>query len=866
MKIFISSTYRDLKQIRESIQRSLNKAESFYSRGMEFFSASNDSPSDTCLTEIQKADLIILIISDNYGSIVPGSNLSYTHLEFREAVKYKKPILAFLYENPSDPFVQTFQNEVLGLNKVVDQFCNEHELLGKIWPALFDYLYENGIIVQDSTFQKFGDFYSKYLNQNAVFNLCQPFIGRKDIITQLISFISGPQKICIILGVGGIGKTKLLYEFSNNFKDDKYELRFLSPYKNFSQQSILELPQKPTCVVIEDAHRRSDLNAIFETVLSNNNYKIILTSRQSGLATLHKLTSLFQEDDILRINLDNLGKTDAIVLAEEVLGDNFKQYAKTLVRQSSGSTLVICIGGKLIRDGKVSSTLIDNEDFKYNAVENLLEEAYLHHEPLKTNIKKLLEILAGINPFSVNSSLDVIAKEIGLEKYQVSQLIRHLKTIGLLIERGEKLRIAPDVFADNLIFNASCSTGQYSSDFIDYLITNFGDEYFLNILKNAAELEFSLNINRNKLTENAWEIFFKKFENVSFDKLINLCEQLKEVSYFAPDKALKIINFVIENFENDLADGRLIDRISAILQEIGIHPEFTKTICHILWRLCKEETKGTSENSGAYIFNVFKKLASLDNGNTCEAVEGALDAVKEILESNKLNKTHCLLFEVLNSSLSAELEFNSYNARQFSISWVSPFNQPTEVLNKIKKIRYKAINLINLFVKTSDKNVIKSTIDFLLLHISWPYMHGNRTSNFENELNKEGIEFLKIFKEIIAKNNNDFLIAYIRTKLEAKNSIIDSVKQKLDDNYLNIPKKTHEELLFFCLLNEWAPHICLNIEDDNKLFQKQQEDTAKWFWQKCDNDPAKLITELTNHLEQLKNIVQKLTIARCQTL
>ena len=233
MEIFISSTYRDLKHIRESIHRSLSKAESLYSQGMEFFSASPESSKEVCLSKLRKSDLVLLIIGDEYGSIDAETDLSYTHLEFREAVKCNIPILAFLQEDTDKNLpkrIKRFQKEVVTGKRTVGWFSSKQELLGLIWPALFNHFCNEGFIKRDSiTFQQFDDYYSGYLREEAAFNLCQTFVGRKDKLQHLNDFLAGKERICIVSGVGGIGKTKLMYEFTKlaKSKSNGYAFRFL---------------------------------------------------------------------------------------------------------------------------------------------------------------------------------------------------------------------------------------------------------------------------------------------------------------------------------------------------------------------------------------------------------------------------------------------------------------------------------------------------------------------------------------------------------------------------------------------------------------------------------------------------------------
>jgi len=121
MKIFISSTFQDLKEERERLHISLKKA-GLESLGMEFFVAESKHSKDVCFREIDKADLILLIVTDNYGTVDAETSKSFTHLEFKRAKDGNKEILAFLQKKAQDENVKDFQKEIEESGITVDYF------------------------------------------------------------------------------------------------------------------------------------------------------------------------------------------------------------------------------------------------------------------------------------------------------------------------------------------------------------------------------------------------------------------------------------------------------------------------------------------------------------------------------------------------------------------------------------------------------------------------------------------------------------------------------------------------------------------------------------------------------------------------
>lgn len=64
--------------------------------GMELFPAANDSQWNFIKSIIDESDYYLIIVGGKYGSIHPGSGISYTRMEYEYATSINKPILRFL--------------------------------------------------------------------------------------------------------------------------------------------------------------------------------------------------------------------------------------------------------------------------------------------------------------------------------------------------------------------------------------------------------------------------------------------------------------------------------------------------------------------------------------------------------------------------------------------------------------------------------------------------------------------------------------------------------------------------------------------------------------------------------------------------
>jgi hypothetical protein len=98
MRVFVSSTWLDLKSYREAVEKALRKMQETEFSGMEYFGSRPETSKEVCLAEVDRADVHIGIFAHRYGSIDPESCLSMTELEYRRAQKRGIPCLAYLMD------------------------------------------------------------------------------------------------------------------------------------------------------------------------------------------------------------------------------------------------------------------------------------------------------------------------------------------------------------------------------------------------------------------------------------------------------------------------------------------------------------------------------------------------------------------------------------------------------------------------------------------------------------------------------------------------------------------------------------------------------------------------------------------------
>lgn len=96
-RVFVSSTFTDMRQYRDAISQALNKADCI-PYGMERFGAATVPPLEVCYEELENSQIYICALGMRYGSVDADSGKSYTQLEYEKAHELGIPILAFLID------------------------------------------------------------------------------------------------------------------------------------------------------------------------------------------------------------------------------------------------------------------------------------------------------------------------------------------------------------------------------------------------------------------------------------------------------------------------------------------------------------------------------------------------------------------------------------------------------------------------------------------------------------------------------------------------------------------------------------------------------------------------------------------------
>jgi hypothetical protein len=149
LRVFVSSTYEDLKEYREVVFNVIHGMLG-YSDDMLFWSADDRDPLSVSIDRVRQCDLVILLVAHRYGYVPSREKYSITESEYRAAKEASIPVLAFFVdqEAPWPPkYVETERKEQLSnFKKLIESdvvrktFKSKDELLALVTQALHHFI------------------------------------------------------------------------------------------------------------------------------------------------------------------------------------------------------------------------------------------------------------------------------------------------------------------------------------------------------------------------------------------------------------------------------------------------------------------------------------------------------------------------------------------------------------------------------------------------------------------------------------------------------------------------------------------------------------------------------------------------------
>jgi len=794
MKIFISSTYEDLKNERKEAIATVDRIGQAIA--MEKFFASNYLPKEVCLGRLQECDAVVLILGFKYGSIDKVEGLSLTEIEYNTAKVVGLPVFV-LQKRQSDGNWESGETDsdrskkLLSFKSRLDAekyritFQTPEQIGKEILGAFYRYKDENGEIgIRLPPFVSYEDFFRPFFDNAKLFNHSYPLVGRNDYLEKLDSFVESGKRIALLYGRGGIGKSKILVEFSFKFEEKHrdWKLWFLREGVILSTDAIRQLPAQKSVIVVDDAHRREDLSILFAIAQQySNRIKIVLSSRPQGID--HIRASLteggFDPREVENISeVVELARPDLEELGKKVLGKDHGQFLESLIQVAKDSPLVVIIGGRLVKEHAIDPKMLERHDEFNRAVFDRFQDVLTGQVSDRIGAelcRNILSFVSAVSPIQPQTAAfqEHASKFLGIELAKLIDAIGILESSGILLRRGYSLRITPDVLSDNILYNACVTFQGQSTSYAHKVFYAFGSVFPENVLYNLSELDWRVTREGKSvdLLGEIWTVIYTRFKLASHVQRLQISEYLKRTSYFQPARTLALVEYAIHNpskaqsnekrtFGHLFSHRDVLQALPSLLRGIAFNLDYLSRCCDLLWLLGKNDERPTGPNP-EHAMRVLFDLAEYDLGKPIQVNYEVLNAIERWLHEANAHENINSPLDVLDYLL--KKEGFSTNSRGYSFVF-RPFAVSFETT---RPIREKAILLLSECTKSQSGKVVLRGLKSLIAGLQPPHgLFGRAVS--DDEINRwlpEQMMILEVIEDL-AKSGEPIVQIQIASDLQ----------------------------------------------------------------------------------------------------
>jgi transcriptional regulator with XRE-family HTH domain len=593
----------------------------------------------------------------------------------------------------------------------------------------------------------------------------QALVGRAQLVDDVVTWVNDPEgtEIAMVIGRGGLGKSKLLWEVASRAESADVHVRFLGVGQQPVADDFDHLPRTGSLVVVlDDAHAIDRVVGIISQLWqSRPGAKVLLATRPYGKAELDaEIWRLSQAPrSTTQWELGDLTHTEAAELVADLTShsprDPFTQQLAAVSRDCPFSAVV---AADLYRRGELEgSTFASDATLRRDVFRRFADQMTGPGGGLDAAERRsVLAALAIFQPVRLDDpDFEATVGELtGIASWDVvNGRIRELEDAGLVLRRGNTaVRVIPNMFADVLVANASYDDRSgLPTSFLARAQRAASGAALQHLLVNASRIDWQVRDGgpgRADIVDGLWAALREQLLSRSFDEQLSLLKLVSRIAYFQPDLAQQLVDEVLAADEDDRAPVDPVEHRWAatradvvyatvpVLQNVAYHLEFLRPALNRLWALALDDQRPTNQHP-EHPLRVLRGIADLRTGKPFVYIDAVIDAATDWLTApSRLSP-----FDVLEPILAVEGsdEVSSDMALTFHSFGVDPVS--------VRPVRQRVVDLAFTQAESSDVPSAVRAIKTLEQAIRGPIGMFNREVT-DNERGCWAIEFLPVIERL----------------------------------------------------------------------------------------------------------------------
>ena len=700
-----------------------------------------------------------------------------------------------------------------------------------------------------------AEFFQSFLNTSALFNHTWQLVGRSDHLRQVHEFAESPeQKVAILVGRGGIGKSKILHALAETFDIEHpgMTLWFTAEGVTLTQDGADHLPFAPCLIVVDDAHRRGDLPPLLALSRQRPHVtKLFLSCRPQGISHLRSQLTQggFDVHEVVALpDVKELSREEVTELGREALGSEFAGLAERLAAATWDCPLVTVVGGQLLAEKAISPDLLErDEEFQHTVLARFRDilVGEVGDRIDATLCRNLLELIAAVQPIRLDNeqTLECEAAFLDISRPKLIGSLDALAEAGVLLRRGNTLRIAPDVLADHILHQASVTLQGQPTGYADRVFGEFGALCPSEVLRNLSELDWRLRrsgTGASQLLGGVWQGIEQQFKEASNSGRCTILRILEDVAEYQPERTLQLVEYAIRNPATKPEDPEwskvyefkhsdVLRRLPTLLRRVTYTLDFLPRCCKLLWELGRDDTRNLNSNPD-HAMRVLVDLGSYDIAKPLAVHHGVLDTMQLILETPGSHDHIHSPLDVIDPMF-AKTGHSTYSQGHNLVRRSFVLKE-----GSIKSVREHCISLVVRCLSTNDLRVSLRALESLENALREPVGEFNREIADEDreQWRSEQLEILAHIEYLVQHSTEPVIFLRIKGALwwHRNYSLSGEIIDKADAIVASIPEPESFEfrltqgLMNTFRMDDWKPDA-ESGEDRYRLHQAQIEQTQR---------------------------------------
>ena len=557
----------------------------------------------------------------------------------------------------------------------------------------------------------FADTPSDLLSHNVA------LLGRQEVLDRIPEFLTGDQRVALLTGSGGIGKSRVLKAIGERAAAT-VAVRYVAPGIAVMPESADELPLAPLLLIVDDAHLRNDVDTLLEFVRQRElPTRVILAGRLYYGTIAEGILSLagFSRSDLLQFDPHTpLKREETVALVQSLLPRARERDVQMLAKISRDAPLIAVVTCRLIQRRALDlSRLSRDEDVRFTVLERFRNERMgLIPDVDQDQARALTRLLTAIGPVNPDHPgiRAAMMEFLGLSQPALAELLDLLMDAGLVRQKGYVARVVPEVLAEHILDEACLTRQRKATGYAREVFRAFRGMAGARLLRNLAEVDWR-NRSGAEATEDVFSEIFSEISN-EFDLSgisgrLQILSIVQEIAYFEPKHALMMVQKALDASVRDapvedrhwrFSGGMLLGRLPEILRRVAYHPEHLARAARLLWELSRDATSAPGTKDG---IQVLTELARWEDRKPLDYQLRLLDILASWLDQPDVHDHARSVLDIVDAAL-LRMSSETFMTGQDSFTWRSFLIPP----DAQEAVRNGALTIVQHCSEHKDARVV----------------------------------------------------------------------------------------------------------------------------------------------------------------